>query len=166
MAYATGADLVVRYDVHLIGDLLLDDGNSVAAVDVPTHATVTAMLDDAEAAIDAALRQSGRYTAAELASIVSSSANLLKRMNCDIAMAYLFRRRGDQDADKLKAYIDLAEEHLKRLREGTLVLITPDESEIDAGIIKPLPMTQDQANQSPLTRDNVRNYFPARRTRD
>lgn len=161
MAYADGSDLLDRFDARLIGDLVSDDNTQVAVADVPTNTVVLAALDDASGDIDAALLTARRYAAADLSGLTGNAQKHLKRITCEIAMAYLRRRRVDFDPESAKAFMELAEGHLERLRKGINVFGLDDQ--MDAGLPTVSgPSAVDFQNLN-LMRDRVQNYYPARR---
>lgn len=160
MAYATTADMLARFDARPIGDMVDDSEQQVPSDELLTNVVLLAMLDDASGDIDAALSVGGMYSAADLASLTGNSAKHLIRITCEIAYAYLLRRRGILPADEHKAAMELAEGHLERLRQGMNVFNVPDRE--DAAIIDttgPTLVTFDNMN---LIRDRTKNYFPVR----
>lgn len=159
--YATGSDLIERYDARVLGDLLADDNTSVALADVPTHPKVLVALTDAAGDIDAALMAGERYSRADLEALAGPSRALLTRITCEIAATYLEMRRMTIDVDKLTALKELAERTLNRLRKGEIVFnLAPQK---DAGLPDAPLFTQVDADRSHLLRDRVKNYFPRRR---
>jgi phage gp36-like protein len=160
VSHATPANFLARYDARVVGDLVDDTGNQREASELQTNPVLQAMLDDASGTINAALLVGGRYTVADLQGLTGDAKNFLIRICCDIAKAYLLRRRPTRDAEADKAEMELAERHLEQLRSGDAVfgLI----ADVDAG--KPLvtgPSTVDFSNMN-LIRDRTRNYYPRR----
>ena len=118
-AYATGTDLIQRYDVDQVGDLATDEREELDRVAIPTHPNVLAALLDASGEIDAAMMAGGRYTPAELAGITDNTKNHLIRMTCAIAMACLIERRPDRASQEIaESYRKTARGHLEPLRRG------------------------------------------------
>lgn len=163
MAYATVADLKLRYDTRLLGDLVSDDGNSVDDASLNSDAVLAALLSDAASNIDSALLAAERYDAADLASLSESSLNLLKRISCDLVVAYLLQRRSFSITEDDQRRVSDAFHMVDRLRRGELVLETADKAEIQAGRMEPVVFTQQDVNNSTLIRHNVKNYYPQRR---
>lgn len=160
MSYATVADLMFRYDLRDLGELASDDGTAVTPVDLPGNVNIQACLDDASGEIDAALFANGRYSAADLVGLTGNSLAYLKRMTCDIAMAFIYARRPLYDPDKYKAATENAEAHLKKLHDGDNVFnltaqIAAGQPQIDG----PSTMTFQNLN---LMRDRTLNYYPRR----
>lgn len=164
MSYATPTQFLERYDAQTVGDLVDDTGSQVTAAALLTNPVLQAMLDDASGAIEAAMLVGGRYTVAQLSSLTGNAQKHLVRICCDLAKAYLLRRRPSRDADKDQSEMDLAERHLKALRTGDAVFGLPEL--IDATLPKVTgPSTVDFQDLN-LIRDRTRNYYPARKLPD
>ncbi len=156
---ATGNDLIDRYDVDMIGDLATDDRESLYRDDVPTNSKVLAALNDARGEIEVALAVGNRYLPSQLTSLSGGSLQHLIRVECDIAMSNLFRRRGGQ------AYMETAESvaktargHLEQLRRGENVFAMPEvqaSSTMDLATISTIDI--DQMNLLP---SRMPRYFP------
>lgn len=103
--YASGDDLVQRYDVDLIADLCQDSREELdwqADITALTeHPNVMSALEDASGEIDAALRAGGQYTPEDLAGLIAgpvteATRKHLIRITCAIAMSILVERRLDR----------------------------------------------------------------------
>lgn len=125
MAYASGSDLLVRYDDRIVGDLVQDDDTRNGS---PSTA-VTELLETASEYIDSALLTSGRYSEADLSAL--NGDRVLKDMACRLAMSFLWERRGLGVPSAFQPSIDRAFEQLDLLRKGELVL--PSDSDVLAG---------------------------------
>lgn len=165
MAYASAADMIVRYDVRTLGDLLTDDSQRQSPAQVLASDTLTAMLADASGEIDAALRVGQRYTAANLAALTGNSLALLKRITCQIAMRMLWERRPylnevqEQARDESQ---DKSRRMLEKLRKGEAIFDIADVP--DAGLPSHDQPQLSVINLLNLTVDRARRgYFPARR---
>ena len=158
--YATGSQLLERYDARILGDLVADDNTQIAAAALPANANIVAALEDASGDIDAALLVGRRYSPDDLSGLTGNAAKHLIRITCDIAVSYLLRRRVQQDPERAGAQMQLAETPLDSLRNGINVFgLDP---QMDAG--KPTttgPSTPDYNNLN-LMRDRTRNYYPAK----
>lgn len=118
-AYATGDDLIARYDVDLIGDLATDDRETLDRDLVADHPKVQTALGDASGELEVALLAGGRYSVEQLESLTGNSLNHLKSIVCGLAMAALYRRR--PEAAKREHIEDLTEDAraaIKSLRRG------------------------------------------------
>lgn len=160
MVYATGEDFLQRYDARLIGDLVRDDATQEPASSLPTNATLLALLADGASDIEAALFVGNRYTIAQLANLSTSAANFLRRLNCDITLLLVKRRRGKFDPQKdgeLQKNVDAT---LASLRNGDNLLMQATDSEAQASTIEldapqMIPILRRQT-----IRNRTNNYYP------
>lgn len=161
--YATPSDIIARKSVTTLGQLCSDSGTTVTPTGLLTDTVLEMALLDASGAIEAALMQSGRYTAEDLeglSALSDNSTSYLSRICCDIAMAYLFARKPTFSVEQYKQYLDLEEQHLERLRKGEHVLFK--QANIDAGTPKYSQASVTAVNQLGLLRDRTHNYYPKR----
>jgi phage gp36-like protein len=146
-AYATGADMVTRYDVDLLGDLATDDREELDPASVPTAPKLLAVLDDASGEIDVALQVGGQYSPSQLAGLTGNSRSHLIRITCSIAITLLLERRPSERYEKIAEYYrKIAKGHLESLRSGQNVF------GLDANIAAG---TQDVATISAVEVDNL-----------
>lgn len=132
MAYATGDDLIARYDIDLIGDLASDDRETQDRNDIADHPHVLTALEDASGEVDAALLAGSRYTAEQLTTLTGASANYLKSIVCGLAMAALHERRPESvDAQTIERITQRARDAILSLRRGDNVFGLQEH--IDAG---------------------------------
>jgi phage gp36-like protein len=158
MATATGDDLVKRFDVRLIGDLATDSGSTLDVGDVATHPNVVAALEDAAGEMVVALQVGGRYTEADLLGLSGFSLAHAKRIQCDIAMALLMKRRPIVGEEESREIAKQSRDHLKRLSGGENVFGIP--AVIESGNIElTAPSTVDITNLNLLT-ERMSRYFP------
>lgn len=160
MSYATNSDFLVRYDARLVGDLVRDDGSREYQGDLSSDTTLTAMLSDASAEIDANLFVGDRYTPAELTALSDTSLSYLKRLNCDIALILLKRRRGRFDEKNDGALDKSNQARLEALRKGEVYLMQQMETEAQASTLELdapaiIPVLRRQT-----IRNRTRNYYP------
>jgi phage gp36-like protein len=166
--YATGDDLIARYDADLVGDLANDDRETIDRTldnsSIISHPNVIAVLQDASSEIDAALLVGGRYTAAQLASLTGNSKQHLIRMTCAIAMAGLLDRRGESGSKEYRERIyERAKALLKSISSGDNIFGLAENinaSVIDVGG----PDAIDIQNRNDLT-SRMDRYFPTAKTR-
>ncbi|MCC7424820.1 MAG: DUF1320 family protein [Planctomycetaceae bacterium] len=159
-SYATPAQIIERYDVRDIGQLVADDDTQVAAGDLDDNTVLLAALADASGDIEAALLAGERYTVANLEGLTGNSASKLVRLTCDIAMAYLYGRRPAHDPDKLKAFEERAAKQLERLRKGENVFNLAPQKE--AGRIDHATPSAADISKMQLLRDRCPGYYPKR----
>ena len=117
-AYATGEDLVARYDIDLVGDLATDR-EVIDREEIPLEPRVLIALGDASGEVEVALLAGGRYTVEQLAGLTGNSVNHLKQIVCGLAMAALHRRRPESaDKEFIEAITKDAREAIQALRRG------------------------------------------------
>lgn len=163
--YALPVDLHVRYDWREIGDLISDSNEQISVVDQITVGTtpnglLLQILSDAGGDVEAALLASGRYENTDLFDLAGNSASLLKRIICEIAIAYIYERKPFYKSERTEQYSKAKEGHLKRLADGVNVFNLP--LLIEAGMPDVTgPSTIDYQNLN-LTTDRCTNYYPRR----
>jgi len=159
-AYATGAEFLNRYDARLVGDLVSDTGTPVAPNDLSTNTVLLALLDDASAAVDAAVFVGNRYTPAQMASLSTTAASFVRRLVCDLGLIFLKRRRGRFDNEKDAALLKECNETLDALRKGDDLLMLSGQTEAAASTIELVnPQLVRVPNRSTI-RNRTRNYYP------
>jgi len=129
MPYATGSEMLERYDARLLGDLVSDNGVAVSAGALPGHPNLVAVLNDASAAIDAAVFVGNRYTPSQMSNLSASAAAFVRRLTCDLALIYIKRRRGRFDSDKDAALLKEVNASLDALRSGDDVLVSEQDND-------------------------------------
>ena len=114
--YADGTQFLQRYDTRLVGELVSDTGTAVAS---PSgNANLSAALNDASADITSAATAGGAYTVDVLIGLSDESDPLIIRLTCDLAIGYLFQRRGQGMPDGIRDVVDRANDKLGQLRRG------------------------------------------------
>jgi len=161
-AYATPADMIERYDVRPIGDLVADNGVSVDAVGLATNTKLLTALADASGEIDSALMAGGRYSVDQLAALTGNSLSYLKRLTCELARIDLLERRMELgNSEEFGKFTKLTYDKLERLRTGENLFNLPES--IKASLVSasgPSTLAIEQLN---LIRDRVGNhYYPQR----
>jgi phage gp36-like protein len=159
MAYATGQDLIDRYDVDLVGDLATDDRATQDRDLVATSTKVAVALEDASGEVEAALLAGGRYTAGQLSTLTGGALSHLKRIVCGLAMAALYQRRPEAaDGDMIDRLTKNSRDAIQALMRGENVFGLP--SVIDASVIDVGgPSVVDLENRNDLT-VRMGRYFP------
>ena len=133
MPYATGADLVLRFDHDLVGDLATDDRETQTRANVIDHPVVLMALLEAEGQINAALRYGNKYKAGDLEGLTGSGLEYLKGLVCDLTMSRLFNRRPESCPENADAIRDRAMLLIDKLRGGENIFDLP--ANIDATLI-------------------------------
>lgn len=133
-AFASGADLIARYDVRTICDLINDDNTAATSGDITggVNLVVNAALADASGEVLTALRQAGRYTEAGLLAMTGNSAALLKKVTCKIAFWNLWERRASWDDDRGDQARADARRVINDLKNGNIVFDI--EGDVAAGV--------------------------------
>jgi len=117
-AYATGADLVDRYDIDLISDLATDR-ETVSRDEIVDHPRVSVALADASGEVEVAMLAGGRYTVEQLSSLTGNSVSHLKQIVCGLAVAALARRRPEAyEREYIEAITKDARQAILSLRRG------------------------------------------------
>lgn len=123
MSYATAQNMIDRYDVNRLGQLVADDGIQRTSAQLLSDDVLAEMLADAASLINASLMAGGRYAIADLQSLTGTDAGLLVRLNADLAYGLLLQRRG-YPLDQLKSiapgYLQ-AFQWLDRLADGQMI---------------------------------------------
>lgn len=116
-SYCTIKQFFQRTDQRLVSDLSND-----ANADINLNDYIQAQLDDATDWIRGAAIQGNAYTSTELDTLVATGATVLIRMCRDMALRYIYERRGQgvpPDVDKsTQPTMDL----IDKLRKGDNVL--------------------------------------------
>tara|TARA_Y100000310_G_scaffold199050_1_gene199033 strand:- start:3960 stop:4466 length:507 start_codon:yes stop_codon:yes gene_type:complete len=161
-SYAAPGDLTDRFDATVIKDLVSDTGEPVD--DVTGDDKVLAALADASGRVDAALLTGGLYSTDDLEGFTGNNLALLKRITCELAMAYLLGRRQEKYGDDYFRRINKsAEEYLERLRKGERLFGLP--ASIRAGLPNVDGMTAIEYENLNLLPDRTREFYPHRQTR-
>lgn len=159
-SFATPAEFLQRYDARIFGDVVRDDGNQATAEELLDDPNLQAALDDASGDIESACLVGERYLPADLAALTGHSLFHLKRICCDIAVAFLLRRRPSDDPDRDTARLELAEKHLERLRTGEMVFYRGDGAD-QGGTPDTTGPTTVQLQELNTIRRRTNNYYPA-----
>jgi phage gp36-like protein len=158
-AYAAPSDLIVRYDTRVVGNLLSDNGTTVAAGAIPTNATALALMSDASGELESALLRGQQYSVADLTGLTGNALSYLVRITCDIAFGLLYERRPYQDAEKRKDAVDKKDDLLKMLSDGTRVFGTPGAELAGVAVITG-PSYQTYFNQNSVVSRARGNFYP------
>ena len=124
--YCTYAQFASRYDVRKLADLSSDSGTSTT--DPSTSSIVADALTDASADIDSAIKAGKTYTEGQLDELLSRGDQTLVRLCATLAMGYMYARRGAGVPDGHQRLIDRAEDTLRDLARGEMVLGTVTDS--------------------------------------
>ena len=161
-SFATGDDFLSRYDARLIGDLVRDDGTQESAASLPNNENLLAALSDGYGQIVSAVVYGNRYTLAQLdpANLSVMALSVLRRLNCDLALIFIKRRRGKFDAEKDAQLLKETQLQLKDLKSGESMLLGALDANAQAstiGMAQPELIPIEKRN---TIRFNTRNYYP------
>lgn len=160
MAYATATQLISRYDVRKIGQLVRDNNTQATAVELASDVVVVDAVEDASAQIRSAATINNKYTEDDLGELASNDDAFLVRLTCDLAMGYLMNRRG-LGIDALPAQVMQAQEWLAALRLGERILNVARVRQY--GNVQRRAMTNQDWQDTGLVADVPPNrYFPSR----
>lgn len=159
-AYATGDDLIARYDIDLVGDLATDDRETLLREDVADNARVVTAIEDASGEVEVALTAGRRYSVEQLSALTGNTANHLKQIVCALAVAALHRRRPESAKEEfIQSLTKDAREAVQALRRGENVFGL-DEA-LNAGVVEATgPSALQIRNRNGIT-ERMGRYFPA-----
>jgi len=156
MSYATGNDLVSRYDVRLLGDLCQDAGDRISDLPVlVAHPNIIQALEDASGMVNSAALVGKRYSTKDLRDMTGDGAAFLKRIVVDIGFSLLRQRRG-YDIQQFPT-VQESFKFLDRLRLGERVFDI--ESAEDAGLPHTAEIPHYTVEQQHVLTTNTR-YWP------
>lgn len=160
-SYADSTDMTNRYDGRTLMDLVSDTG--VPETNLSSNSAMTTALSDATGAIRSALLVGGTYKPNDLTGLTGESAEYLKRITCEIALAYLILRRPEKYGKSSTEVREQMNILLDMFRSGVRVF------QVDGNIAAGLPTIDgptavDYQNLN-LLPDRTRNFYPNRKQR-
>jgi hypothetical protein len=105
-------------DARLLAELASDDNTDGT---VSSSTIVTQALLRAGEEVAAAATRSNAYTVAELEGLATDGNALLRGLVADLALCFLFERRGGDVPESVKAKAERANVHLSDIRDGKKV---------------------------------------------
>ena len=127
-------DMTARYDYRMLARLCFDDDVKHEKTDLANSEILDAALLDAEGELRAALSVAGMYDLTRFSKFTPESVALAKRIMCEIALAFLYGRRGGEARETIEKIRASSEEYLDRLRKGErLFSLVKDDSKEKAG---------------------------------
>lgn len=162
-AYATGSDLVARYDADMVRDLATDR-EDVTSAEIASNARVLVALEDASGEVDVALLAGGRYTVDQLQTLTGNSRSHLKSIVCSLAIVALHSRRPESaEKDFIDQLSERAREAIRALKRGENIFGL-DEI-VDATAPEATGPTAIQIQNRNALPDRMARYFPTADTR-
>lgn len=158
MAFATPENLISRYDVRKLGQLVRDDNTQATAAELLSDSVLSDALEDATAQIRSAATINDKYTEDDLSDLAAGGDPFLIRLTCNLAMGYLLNRR-TMGVEALPPEIEQANEWLAALRFGSRIFNIAKVRRF--GNVQRRAMTADRWGETALVADKQR-YFPGR----
>ena len=124
-------DMVARYDLRMLLRVCFDDSQDVRHFEseLASSPILNAALADAQGAVKAALEVAGNYNEWDLAHLTPESVSLYKRLVCELAICYLYARRGAEGLNTVAEIRQASEEYLDRLRKGERLFVIAKSNE-------------------------------------
>lgn len=163
-AFATPADMLVRYDVRTLGDLCSDGRGRIQEAELASNSILTALLNEATGQVKAAVLRGDRYKVEDLDALTGESKAYLSGLTCRIAFWLLWQRKPYTDEQQRLEAKKGSDESLELLQNGSHVFEI--DTAIDAGVPYVETVTRtDISNNWALVADQCRpRFFPARRS--
>lgn len=165
MAYATGDDLLARYDARVLGDLIRDDGVRLSPSEIAGDMTVETALSSAEGELNSQVLKGNRYRVADLEALDGADADFLKDIVCTLAFFWLHRRRSWVEiSDSMREARKMVNETLKALADGKAIFNV--EGTRNAGVAEVQAVSRVELERDwNLLRDVAAGkFYPRRRT--
>lgn len=159
MAQLLSNALSIRYiDERLLKELT-SDTNADATIDANNTILTEALLRGGEEVASAATRGNS-YTVTELEALGTDGNALLRGLVADLALCYLFERRGGDVPESVKAKANRAQQALEALRDGKLVFAVDANREAGTATVR---VIQQQIRGS-LRLVSDSSFYPNRRS--
>jgi hypothetical protein len=146
-------------DTRLLNELISDDGTDGNYQYDPDDILFTA-LERASEEIASAATRSNAYRVSELNALSAAANTLLRGLTADLALCFLFERRGGTIPESVKAKANRAQDRLNDLRDGKRVFAV--DLKRDAGTATVQVITSTTRGSLAMNADNT--FFPNRRT--
>ena len=111
-------DMTARYDVRMLLRLSFDDDQKHYESELAGSPIFQAAIEDAYGELKAAITVAQMYTPEQLERLTPESLALAKRLVCELALAFLYSRRGGEGRETVQTLRQSVEEYLDRLRKG------------------------------------------------
>jgi hypothetical protein len=157
-AFASPADLILRKDVRLIGDLVLDTGVRATSGAIASDPTVLNHLKAASGILEAACLVGDRYLPADLVNLTGVSLEMLKSIVCELAFWTLTIRRRPETP--MPAQTMWAYQQIELLNNGARIFSFQEQA--DAGVQSTGQMTDGDWQNLGLATDQACRVFGRR----
>lgn len=133
MPDVTYRDMLARYDLRMLLRICFDDPPNSHAVhtdwELGESPILNAALGDAKGAVKSALEVAGNYNEWDMEHLSPESVSLYKRIVCELAISYLYSRRGAEGVKTITELRQAAEDYLDRIRKGERIFVIAHSSE-------------------------------------
>lgn len=152
----SNANLAIYVDVRLLKQLATDTNTDSTAL---TESTITYAILRAGEEIASASTRSNIYSTTDLENLATARNAMLEGLVADLALCYLFERRGGDVPEVVKAKASRSQESLSNLRDGKRVFAN------DANRAAGLPSVSiiSLAARGSLSMAADSSFFPARK---
>lgn len=155
-AYATYADIEHALDGRILSELCSDGG-----VPMPgPNPMVLAALERASSSVRAYIRVGENYSESEIAALAAAKDPLLVAIVVDLAVEFLFQRRGLKLSPSIEQRVKQAYSYCEGLRDGKMLFGTVA-SNAQAGL--PMVAAVPLANRAWYAQASASPFFPPRR---
>lgn len=132
----TYRDMIARYDLRMLLRLCFEDSQDVRHYEpeLAECPILNAALEDAKGAVKAAVEVAGNYNTYDMEHLTPESVSLFKRIVCELAISYLYGRRGAESIKSVMEVRQASEEYLDRIRKGErLFVVAQSNAKQEAG---------------------------------
>lgn len=163
MALVEPTDLVARFDVRTLGDLVNDEGQRISEGELLSHPRVVEALSASYGKLKTYVLRGNRYSEADLAGLTGDDLAALKDLVCMLAFMWLHRRRHwVKISDAMKHEMEMVKSALEALGSGEQIFNV--EGVRAAGVAKVVAVSRVEARRWNLVVDRVRGkQYPVRR---
>jgi hypothetical protein len=153
------AEMQKFVDVRLLNELI-SDTNSDGDYTTDSTGVLASSIERASEEIASAATRSNAYTVTELETLATANNGMLLGLTADLALCFLFERRGGTVPETVKAKANRAQERLGDLRDGKRVFAV--DTKRDSGTATVQVITA--ATRGSLVMNADGSFFPTRRT--
>lgn len=154
-AYATATDMIARYDVRTLGDLLSDNENvRLTSAQVLASTTLATLLSEASGEVEGVAFARRVYEPDDFAALTDNGLAKLAGVICAVCLQKCMARRPSR-VKELPQQMVLALADLERLRLGDHIFAFSETADAGAEVIT---VTNDQMVPCPISKRGFR-YF-------
>lgn len=146
-------------DTRLLNELI-SDANTDGDYTTDSTGVLSAAIDRASEEIASAATRSNAYTVTELETLATANNGMLLGMTADLALCFLFERRGGDVPESVKAKANRAQDRLGDLRDGKRVFAVDVKRGAGTATVQVISAT----TRGSLAMNADGTFFPNRRT--